>query len=46
VQIHGGAGYIWDTEINRLHRTIKLRQIGAGGTEVGKLIIARELLKS
>ena len=46
VQIHGGAGYIWDTEINRLYRTIKLLEIGAGTTEVRKLIIARELLKS
>ena len=45
VQIHGGAGYIWDTEINRLYRTIKLLEIGAGTTEVRKLIIARELLK-
>ena len=45
VQIHGGAGYIWETEINRLYRAIKLLEIGAGTTEVRKLIIARELLK-
>jgi isovaleryl-CoA dehydrogenase len=45
LQIHGGSGYIWETEINRLYRTIKLLEIGAGTTEVRKLIIADELLR-
>ncbi len=45
VQIHGGNGYIWETEINRLYRAIKLLEIGAGTTEVRKLIIAQELLR-
>lgn len=45
VQIHGGSGYIWESEINRLYRAGKLMQIGAGTTEVRKLIIAGELLK-
>jgi isovaleryl-CoA dehydrogenase len=45
VQIHGGAGYIWESEINRLFRSTKLLEIGAGTTEVRKLIIAGELLK-
>ncbi|HMN79118.1 MAG TPA: acyl-CoA dehydrogenase family protein [Burkholderiaceae bacterium] len=45
VQIHGGAGYIWETEINRLYRSIKLLEIGAGTTEVRKIIIAGELLR-
>jgi len=44
-QIHGGFSYIWETEINRLYRGIKLLEIGAGTTEVRKLIIAEELLK-
>ena len=44
VQIHGGTGYIWESEINRLYRTIKLLEIGAGTTEVRKLIISGELL--
>ena len=44
VQIHGGAGYIWESEINRLFRSTKLLEIGAGTTEVRKMIIARELL--
>ena len=45
-QIHGGVAYIWETEINRLYRGIKLLEIGAGTTEVRKLIIAEELLKA
>ena len=45
MQIHGGSGYIWDSEINRLYRSIKLLEIGAGTTEVRKMIIAGELLK-
>jgi isovaleryl-CoA dehydrogenase len=44
VQIHGGNGYIWESEINRLFRAIKLLEIGAGTTEVRKLIISGELL--
>jgi isovaleryl-CoA dehydrogenase len=45
-QVHGGVAYIWETEINRLYRGIKLLEIGAGTTEVRKLIIAEELLKA
>lgn len=44
VQIHGGTGYIWESEMNRLFRATKLLEIGAGTTEVRKLIIAGELL--
>ena len=44
VQVHGGAGYIWESEVNRLFRSTKLLEIGAGTTEVRKLIIADELL--
>jgi isovaleryl-CoA dehydrogenase len=45
VQIHGGTGYIWDSEVNRLYRAIKLLEIGAGTTEVRKIIISEELLR-
>ena len=44
VQVHGGMGYMWETEINRLYRGNKLLEIGAGTTEVRKMIISRELL--
>ncbi|TAM12206.1 MAG: isovaleryl-CoA dehydrogenase [Nevskiaceae bacterium] len=46
VQVHGGSGYIWESEINRLYRSIKLLEIGAGTSEVRKIIIAGELLKA
>ncbi len=46
VQIHGGAGYIWESEINRLYRHTKLLEIGAGTTEIRQIIIAEELLKA
>jgi isovaleryl-CoA dehydrogenase len=45
-QIHGGVSYVWETEINRLYRGIKLLEIGAGTTEVRKIIISEELLKA
>ncbi len=44
VQIHGGGGYIWETEINRLYRTAKLYEIGAGTNEVRQSIIGSNLL--
>jgi isovaleryl-CoA dehydrogenase len=44
VQVHGGTGYIWESEVNRLFRATKLLEIGAGTTEVRKLIISGELL--
>jgi isovaleryl-CoA dehydrogenase len=46
VQVHGGTGYIWESEVNRLYRSIKLLEIGAGTTEVRKMIISQELLRS
>ena len=45
VQVHGGAGYIRDLEINRLYRVGKLMEIGAGTNQIRQVIIAEELLK-
>jgi len=45
VQIFGGAGYMRETEVNRLYRASKLLEIGAGTTEIRKVIIASELLR-
>ena len=45
VQVHGGIGYMWEAEINRLYRGNKLLEIGAGTTEVRKMIISQELLR-
>ena len=44
VQIHGGMGYMWESEINRLYRSSKLLDIGAGTTEIRKKIISKGLL--
>ncbi len=43
--IFGGSGYMQDTEINRLFRANKLLEIGAGTSEIRKIIIAEELLR-
>jgi isovaleryl-CoA dehydrogenase len=45
VQIFGGTGYMRESEINRLYRASKLLEIGAGTSEIRKLIIAGELLR-
>lgn len=44
VQIHGGYGYLMESPVQRILRDAKLLEIGAGTTEVRKLIIARDLL--
>lgn len=44
IQIHGGYGYLMEAEVQRILRDAKLLEIGAGTTEIRKLIIARELL--
>ena len=45
VQIHGGMGYMWEAEVNRLYRAARLLEIGAGTNEVRKMIIAGELMR-
>ncbi|CQR50088.1 MULTISPECIES: acyl-CoA dehydrogenase family protein [Haloferax] len=44
VQIHGGAGFVNDHDVERLYRDAKITQIYEGTTEIQKNIIARELL--
>ncbi len=44
VQIHGGYGYMEEYEICRLYRDVRLFTIGAGTSEVRRLVVARELL--
>jgi isovaleryl-CoA dehydrogenase len=43
LQIFGGSGYLWETEVNRLYRAAKLYEIGAGTQEVRRIIISEEL---
>ncbi|MFY4814185.1 acyl-CoA dehydrogenase family protein [Haloarcula sp. AONF1] len=44
VQIHGGAGYVNDFDVERFYRDAKITQIYEGTTEIQKNIVARELL--
>lgn len=46
LQMFGGQGVLRNTPIERLYRDIRALRIYEGATEVQKLIIARELLKS
>lgn len=44
LQIHGGYGYCKEFAVQRLWRDARLGTIGAGTSEIRRLIIARELL--
>ena len=44
IQIHGGYGYMLEYAVNRLLRDAKLYTIGAGTSEVRRMVVARELL--
>ena len=43
LQIHGGNGYINDYPLGRLWRDAKLYEIGAGTSEIRRMLIGREL---
>lgn len=45
VQVHGGMGFMRESEVNRLYRSGKVLEIGAGTTQIRQLIVAGELLK-
>jgi isovaleryl-CoA dehydrogenase len=44
IQVHGGYGYMRDLPLERLARDAKLLEIGAGTSEIRRMIVARELL--
>jgi isovaleryl-CoA dehydrogenase len=44
IQVHGGYGYMRDLPLERLARDAKLLEIGAGTSEIRRLLVARELL--
>ena len=43
VQALGGAGYLNDSVVSRLFRDAKLMEIGAGTSEIRRMLIGREL---
>ena len=45
MQIHGGYGYLNDLPLGRLVRDAKLLEIGAGTSEIRRLIIGRALVQ-
>ena len=46
IQIHGGFGYIREYNVERFFRDSKILEIGEGTSEVQRIIISREILKS
>ena len=46
VQAMGGAGYMNDSPLARIMRDAKLMEIGAGTSEIRRMLIGRELMKA
>lgn len=46
VQIHGGAGYMRDSAVERLYRDVRLFRIYEGTTQIQQLIIGGNLVKA
>lgn len=46
VQLHGGYGYSREYAVERMMRDAKITEIGEGTSEIQRIVIARELLRS
>lgn len=46
IQVLGGYGYIKDYDVERFFRDAKILEIGEGSSEVQRIVITREILKS
>ena len=46
VQALGGAGFLNDAPVGRLFRDAKLMEIGAGTSEIRRMLIGREMMKA
>lgn len=45
VQIHGGAGYMQETAVERFYRDVRLFRLYEGTSQIQQLIIARQMLR-
>lgn len=45
VQIHGGAGYMADSAVERFYRDVRLFRIYEGTTQIQQLVIARNMIR-
>jgi alkylation response protein AidB-like acyl-CoA dehydrogenase len=46
IQIHGGYGYVKEYDVERYFRDAKILEIGEGTSEIQRIIISRELIKT
>ncbi len=46
LQVHGGYGFIKDYPVEKFYRDVKLMTIGEGTSEIQRMVIARQLLKT
>ena len=46
IQVYGGYGYVKDYDVERYFRDAKILDIGEGTSEIQRLIISREILKT
>jgi len=46
VQAMGGAGYLSDNPVGRIFRDAKLMEIGAGTSEIRRMLVGREMMAS
>ncbi|XP_065566065.1 long-chain specific acyl-CoA dehydrogenase, mitochondrial-like [Artemia franciscana] len=44
VQMHGGAGYLWDTPIAKMYVDARVQPIYGGSNEIMKELIARQIV--
>jgi acyl-CoA dehydrogenase len=46
VQIHGGAGYMAESPIERFYRDVRLFRLYEGTSQIQQLVIARNLIRN
>ena len=46
VQIHGGAGYMQESAVERFYRDVRLFRLYEGTSQIQQLVIARQMLRA